>query len=141
MFERKAWDPRRVWNELEGRGVACSDRWRPQECLMPSRDKDRQKLSGMDFPLRYALSHYLPAYDWCVTSAQSFSLPQLLTASKLSPLLKQGWSDTETKGQCEKKNLIPSLIRVVFKVFIQGHLRLILLKELVLSFTTWMFSM
>lgn len=61
VFKRKAWDPRRVWNELEGRGVAQSDRWRPQECLMPSGDKDRQKLSGMNFPLRYALSKSLRA--------------------------------------------------------------------------------
>lgn len=141
VFERKAWDPRRVWNELEGRGVAQSGRWRPQECLMPSGDKDRQKLLGMDFPLRYILSKLL-ARTWqvCHLCTELFP-PTTLSASKQSPLLEQGWSDAETKGQREKKKKpIPSLVRVDLKVFIHGHLCLVLLKELVLSFTTWMFS-
>lgn len=80
----------------------------------------------MDFPLRNALSKsFLPAHDRCVSSAQNFSLPQLLSASKQSPLLEQGWSDVETKGQHEKKTLIPSLVRVDLKVFVRGHLCLV----------------
>lgn len=106
VFERKAWDPRGVWthrNELEDRGVVQSGGWRPQECLMASGDKHRQKLMGMDFPLRYILSKLL-ARTWqvCHLCTELFP-PTTLSASKQSPLLEQGWSDAETKGQREKK--------------------------------------
>lgn len=74
------------------------------------------KASGMDFPLRYILSnHYLPAHDRCVTSAQNFSHPQLLIASKQSPLLEQDWSDAETKGQREKNPQFLLRLELTFK--------------------------
>lgn len=140
IFERKAWDPLRVWNELEGRGVAQSGRWRPQECLMPSGDKDRHKLLGMDFPLRYILSKLLACTQQVCQLFTELFPPTESTQSRVHSWNRVGAMLRLRASVRKKKTPIPSLVRVDLKVFIHGHLCLVLLKELVLSFTTWMFS-